>query len=377
LRPQRQPFHQGFATLLRADLKDSYSGLRASELKRLLEAKGVSTRGLFERHELLSKLMSVEPSSAPAPNTHSFCEFPLVDIPLGPSKSCLGIDITLNSGGGKVRFMIDTAASLSLIKSSKSKELGLASESATTSTAGLGGTGSIASRVCKLGNVVLSPSPTSSSSVRVENLELAVLDRDNALPPQCDGLLGLDFLTKLPKSLSEFDFGRRVLRVAMDKLPSQAAGFACISLQKVPTGLRVCEAVLPLVTSDGSGSTSVSVAGLIDIGSSYSIFNAAAVSALSSGKVALFELPPSKTLVAGIDGRPVELRLLRLQGGLVLGGRFKLPGPIDVFAGELQGFAAIGMGGLPAGIVGLDVLAGARGGVMGLDLAANWMYIKH
>jgi len=65
------------------------------------------------------------------------------------------------------------------------------------------------------------------------------------------------------------------------------------------------------------------------------------------------------------------------------GARFKLARPIDVFAGDIAGFSAIGLGPtVPAALLGMDVLAGsvdggrARRGTLCLDLKGDFMYLK-
>lgn len=348
---------------------DEINSLRAGEIKALLQAKGLSTRGLFEKSELAAKLFEVEAAS-------SVVEIPLLDIPLGKGgmndKFYCGVEVRIS--GKTFRMIVDTAASMNLIKENVVAEAGLATQVAgdAQTTIGMGGTGSIAAKVCRVPECFLAPGLSPPS------LDFAVLDSAASLPSECDGLVGLSFLAALPGSLCELDFDRRVLRAGMDKLPPAGGAYAPILLRRLFTGLRACDALLTSAKGD-----TAAIAALVDLGSSYTILNSKAVELLCPGQ-SMDKLAPSGMRVAGIDGRPVDLKRITLQSiSLGGGGRFKLAGPLDVFAGDIAGFSAIGLGPtVPAALLGMDVLAAsenggrARKGAMGLDLKGDFLYLK-
>ena len=184
----------------------------------------------------------------------------------------------------------------------------------------------------------------------------------------------------------------------MDSLPRKtdpnASRLSATPLQRIFTGLRICTALFD---------NRVPVAALVDLGSAYTILNPAAAMAIT-GSTSLDQLPLSGLRVAGIDGRPVELRLVTLgEGGVSLGGQgtsrgggFRVPGPLSLYAGDIPGFRSIGLGpAVPAALVGMDVLArtgeksspgsgsgsgsqglGMKKGRLAFDLAGDWMYLE-
>jgi len=375
----RRALNPGVPFVMMGRSLDEINSLRAGEIKALLQEKGQSTRGLFEKSELAAKLFEVESGEAPTSSLGDLVgpmmEVPLLDIPLGKGgvndKFYCGVEVRIS--GKSYRMIVDTAASMNLIKQNVVAEAGLATQSAGVSqtTIGMGGTGSIAAKVCCVPECILAP------GVSLSSLDFAILDSSASLPQGCDGLVGLSFLAALPGSLSEFDFDRQILRAGMDKLPP-AGDFAPILLRRLFTGLRACDALL----TSAQGETAA-IAALVDLGSSYTILNSKAVELLCPGQV-LGKLAPSGMKVAGIDGRPVDLKKITLQSISLGGGaRFKLARPIDVFAGDIAGFSAIGLGPtVPAALLGMDVLAGsvdggrARRGTLCLDLKGDFMYLK-
>jgi len=298
-------------------------------------------------------------------------------------KSFLGIELFIKQRS--YRFIIDSASSLNLVTKQVISETGLVTKPIESSTVGMGGSGSIFSSVCRVDEA--QSATVGKSALRVLDLEFAVLDDKNTIPNSSDGILGIPFLMALPNSLVEFDFTANVMRAGMSSLPrisdANAARMCPIVLRRGAAGLRFCDARL-----DGNR---VNVIALPDLGSSYTIINTAAAKELTGRSAD--ELPLSDLIVAGVDGKPLQLRLSTIED--IALGKARFPGPYVVLVGDIPGFAAIGLGPhIPAALLGTDVLArtgkgrlasdlGTSGGAaprigkMGLDLRTDWMYLEN
>lgn len=382
-------------------------GMRAGEIKAILTGKGVSTRGLLDKSDLAAKLLEVSraeaaPSLKKGQGDEGMTEIPMFDVSFfapgsqnsispGASKSYLAVDLDIK--GRTYRMILDSAASMNIITNRVVAEAGLFGTAVDSTTIGMGGSGSLFSKMCRLEEGAALKSAAGQGTVRTRELQFAILDNPAAIPPTADGLLGLPFFAALPKSLVEIDFSRGVLRCGMDSLPRKtdpnASRLSATPLQRIFTGLRICTALCD---------NRVPVAALLDLGSAYTILNPAAAMAIT-GLTSLDQLPLSGLRVAGIDGRPVELRLVNLgDGGVSLGGQgtsrsgFRVPGPLSVYAGDIPGFGSIGLGpAVPAALVGMDVLGrtgekskpgsggqgpGMKKGRLAFDLVGDWMYLE-
>ena len=391
--------------------------MRAGEIKAILTGKGVSTRGLLDKSDLAAKLLEVSSQVEAAPSLkkgqgdEGMIEIPMFDVSFfapgsqqqqqqqqnsspGASKSYLAVDLDIK--GRAYRMILDSAASMNIITNRAVAEAGLFGTAADSTTIGMGGSGSMFSKMCRLEEgATLKSAAAGQGEVRTRELQFAILDNPAAIPPTADGLLGLPFFAALPKSLVELDFSRAVLLCGMNSLPRKtdpnASRLSATPLQRIFTGLRICTALFD---------NRVPVAALVDLGSAYTILNPAAAMAIT-GSTSLDQLPLSGLRVAGIDGRPVELRLVTLgEGGVSLGGQgtsrggFRVPGPLSLYAGDIPGFRSIGLGpAVPAALVGMDVLArtgeksspgsgsggqglGMKKGRLAFDLAGDWMYLE-
>lgn len=184
--------------------------------------------------------------------------------------------------------------------------------------------------------------PLSNSKVTVPSIlfmnqrfamEMMVLDNPSALPVPCDGLLGLDFFKALNSDVL-MDFKGSYLKCGnyQSLLPiSLRSEFELLSSKKVLSGLPVVSSSIPVPSSsmidasDSSPSSSIIMPGskpivcnaMLDVGSLYTIANSAAARELlveryGSTNYGLNDLPVTSTICAGIDGRPLPLRLLRI-----------------------------------------------------------------
>jgi len=165
-------------------------------------------------------------------------------------------------------------------------------------------------------------------------MEMMVLDNPSALPVPCDGLLGLDFFKALNSDVL-MDFKGSYLKCGnyQSLLPiALRSEFELLLSKKVPSGLPVISSSIPVPSSSmidasdtSSSSSSIIMPGskpivcnaMLDVGSLYTIANSAATRELlveryGSTRYGLNDLPATSTICAGIDGRPLPLRLLRI-----------------------------------------------------------------
>ena len=182
--------------------------------------------------------------------------------------------------------------------------------------------------------------PLSNSKVTVPSIlfmnqrfamEMMVLDNPSVLPVPCDGLLGLDFFKALNNDVL-MDFKGSFLKCGnyLSLLPiALRSEFELLSSKKVLSGLPVVSSSIPVPSSSmidaSDSSSSIIMPGskpivcnaMLDVGSLYTIANSAAtrdllVERYGSTRYGLNDLPATSTICAGIDGRPLPLRLLRI-----------------------------------------------------------------
>lgn len=347
--------------------------MKSGEIKKLLLEKRVNTKGVFEKAELAQLLFASSSSSS-----SRALEIPMFNVPFYgnkmpfaqpdsgevSSKSFIGIDVTIK--GKPYRMVVDTGASMNLMKVSAAKDAQLEDTVVNTNTIGMGGTARIAASACVLDQAILDSAP---SPATVRDIQFAILNNGNALPESSTGLLGLTFLAKL--GMVEFDFSAQKLRFGMKSLDDDTS-YARVPMRNIFTGLIVADALF----------AGTPVIGLVDLGSTYTILNSMAVSLISKGAIDSLDKLPSSTLrVAGIDGNPVTLRRFIVPEGVAI-GKFAIRSPISVYAADIDGLASIGLGpGIPCCILGMDVLGGGRAGAqrsgrLAFDFRGNWMYLN-
>lgn len=115
-----------------------------------------------------------------------------------------------NSDGIRVskRFMLDSGASISLLKKEIMSQLGLPVLPQITAMVSVGGTGfspSASSKVSVPIASMLCTRGTKTGALPLKNIEFTVLENPAAIPSDAAGLLGLDFLSKLGQDVL-FDF---------------------------------------------------------------------------------------------------------------------------------------------------------------------------
>jgi len=287
---------------------------RASEIKSILKTVCTDNelKGLFDKDELSSLLLSKEIKYLS--NSQEIIEVPLMDIELGVKntfgiKKYIGIDIIINDGH-QGRFLIDTGATMNLIKADFCTKNGLQLQQNTAFTYGLGGSGSIGSY-----KTTISKFNIKDSRYCISNIDLAVVDKSIILPDGVDGLLGLSFLEQL--NLVEFDFQNKALRFDPYFLTSSSSSSSTTTSSSSSSLLSPLEKSVydeivtrriytGLVVADCYINNNLDVcSGMIDLGSTYTIANGRTVQLTQK---TIDELPSSSVTVAGIDNRPINMK---------------------------------------------------------------------
>jgi hypothetical protein len=211
--------------------------LRASDIKRQLEAAGISTKGIVEKEELLKLLEGVEAEGV---------------------VGAISLPITYQQGGAyaeiddprctmPLRLLCDTGAAVSIVSGAAIAAFGTSSS------------------CCTLG---------STSSPRL-HLDVAIASPKQKFPPGVDGILGVDNMRTF--GAAEFDWGASVLRLhargsAADGIVAAWEGdFGKGTVVQIPLEMRrVSAGELPFVrTTFGEaveGGMRCQVNGLIDTG---------------------------------------------------------------------------------------------------------------
>ncbi|KAJ1426915.1 hypothetical protein B484DRAFT_450476 [Ochromonadaceae sp. CCMP2298] len=339
--------------LLATDQLEGIRGLRASVLKKLLVDESVNVKGLFDREDLAQRLIQHETGLAKQCSTGRLVRITFPNA----LNAYYGLEVVL--GPHKLRFLLDSGATVSLLNKSTQLRLGLPSQAASSYAHSLGGSGG---------------SPFSSEKVMLQgaefqgrrfNIQAALVDGASTLP-SCDGLLGLDFLAALGQDLL-LDLPRGEVRAGPRSClvpPSARAQWEELPMRRMPSGLAVADATLSVPSStSASPGGEVKCSAMIDLGSLYTISNAKATDGLC-GPGALSRLPLSGAVVAGMDGKPLELRTLALAALRIGNTRVNVP-PVPTraagrvlgcYAADVAGLTAVGLNGSPAVIVGIDVL---------------------
>lgn len=377
--------------------KDEINSMKAGVIKQLLIEKKINTRGYFEKADLARLLFES------TNNVNKKAESAILEVPIykvffkdnrasstansageDESKSFIGIDIFIK--GKPYRCLVDTGASMNLMKMKVIVEAQLTAALTVNDqkTVGLLGSGSISTQICYIDKVMLSDNQEKST---IRGVQVAVLDDNQLVLPQSSmGLLGLTFLEKLPHSIFEFDFKAKVMRFGMTPADlNENKDYVRIPMRRIFTGLITCNVIFNGLGEGGGGESigtfnRVVCQSMLDLGSTYTILNAAAVSSLTNGLTTLADLPESSIRVAGIDGKPLTLRKFIIKGGFTFGDgvhKITTSKSVSVYAADIPGLSSVGLGPQsPCCILGMDLLAGRnRESKIAFDLANNLIYL--
>lgn len=303
--------------------------LRAKELKRRLEAAGISTVGVLEKEELVSLVVQHRLGGETPP---------YLDVSLVEQQGCGYAEVT-TATGASVRLLVDTGASRSVLAST-------AVERAT----GRPAAGQAAMLECpSLGGLTL---------------DCAVVP---ALPPGVDGIFGFDTMRKFPAV--ELDFHRGVMRLHTSRYVSSATeevGMA-MTVQRVSLGDLP---FIPLALHGGVGRC-CSVSGLVDTGSPVTMVTPELTAEAALPRAADVE----DIVTTGVDGRPAALSAVRFEsaamGGQDGGGAVAVRTGGHAYSGTLPLMQQVGWAGRPAALIGLDLLG--RRTVVDFDASKLWV----
>ena len=332
--------------------------MRAGEIKAVLAQRGADTRGLFDKAELSQLLVRLELESLAATSSalDKVTTLPIIEVPVGDSsQTYVGIDLIIKNE--KLRFMIDTGATMNLIRQETVSRLGLVSQQQVAYTVGLGGGGTVAAKKAIIPDVQVG-----RVSVTVD---VAILDNAQALPNTAQGLLGLSFLQSLGEVV-EFDFTNKQFRFGPREAflsAQQKQSLHEVSTRRIYTGLIASD----IYVNDSP----FPFTAMIDMGSAHTIANPLAVEAITSDR--LERLPDSKNMCAGIDGRPVTMKTLSVNKIQIGGSSAASRGPMGIYAANIPGMSDVGLGNIPAFILGMDVLGRRR---LLIDITGNKIYVE-
>ena len=307
--------------------------LRAAELKRRLQAAGVSTVGILEKEELVSLVLEHQLGGDQA-NAPTYHEASLVE-----QQGCAYAEVATRSGA-TVRLLVDTGASRSVLASA-------AVERATGRPAS--GQPQATVECPALGGLAL---------------DCAVAP---ALPPGVDGIFGFDAMRQF--RAVDLDRRRGVMRLHARRYvadSSTAVGLP-MAVQRVSLG------ELPFVelALHGGDGRCCSVSGLVDTGSPVTM-----VTPELTAEAALPRAVGVDDIVTtGVDGRPTALSAVRFEyvamGSQELGVDRIVRMGGHAYSGTLPLMQQVGWAGRPAALVGLDLLG--RRVVVDFDASKVWV----
>jgi hypothetical protein len=195
-------------------------------------------------------------------------------------------------------------------------------------------------------------------------VDVAILENAQALPKGAQGLLGLSFLQSLGEVV-EFDFQKQLFRFGPREAflsPQALQSLHEVKTRRIYTGLIAAD----IYVNDAP----FPYTAMIDMGSAHTIANPLAVEAITGNR--LDQLPVSKNMCAGIDGRPVPMRSLFVSQ-IRVGSGLTNRGSMSIYAADIPGLSGVGLGDIPAVILGMDVLGRRR---LIIDITGNKMYME-
>lgn len=339
--------------------------LKTRELRRALEAAGVSTRGCFDREsllevlardgveELVSKRLAGTPSGAVEIPIHLVRSVDQYGIK-ADADSYAAVDLAVGPGGIPGRFVLDTGASHTIIREDAAQRFGAQDMDVPVSAQGGTGVQAGGMRLVGLGRASLGTLDCGAVQ--------AVATRGHIpVPPECAGLLGLDFLRRFDWAL---DVPQRRVLVAPatsgGAAPFDVSGLRLVPLQplQAASGFELLAVPLRVQRPRGSPGAGARCLAVVDLGAPFSICSQATAAALG---LADSELRSTGKVVSGLDGNPMFVR----EATLLLSVGEGPDGPVEleaeVIVGDLPVFQALGLtSAAPIAILGLDVLGRAR-----------------
>jgi len=300
--------------------------MKTSELKRLLEAAGVSTAGVVEKEELERLFRAIEKEDVAKSNS-------VLDKPKKERKGVMTVALEYMMGCAYAvvddfRLLVDTGSSASILSSAAGVSLGLGPTSPKTTL-------------------------RSRKDPDIELPGFAVASPLQQLPPRVDGILGFDCLRSF--QAAEFDWSMSVLRLHRQPQGWEAT-FSSFPFASIPISVRrVSGGELPFVLV-AFGSRSVE--GLIDTGSPVTM-----VTPELADRCQMTETQNRNDdiISTGVDGQPTRMVASKCAM-ITLGNEGQSKGDrvvhLDgiVYAGTCPMMTMVGWQGKEAALLGLDLL---------------------
>jgi len=387
----------------RQAIVDEVSALRASLIKSELKELGIDCSDLFEKNELVERLVlsrmerasAKEKGERKAGAVEALRKFGGgVNVPLKrlraregtlgshvrvDEKDYYAIELSFpNFEGVRADFVVDSAASNSILAPAFSARV-KAPPTGVTATASAGTASGGGLKQVSLGRVQLG----GQGDMECGTLEPIVME----LPVQEDvgGLVGLDFLRRFhlfldfqecsavflpPASITSSNEGARILGEDLGLVPVP------LFYLPPPAGLYFCKVRLSTGSAESATLTAV-----VDLGSTFTIVNTQAIQSMgiSEGdpRLRMTDQVISGAAVPGQAYTPIRVSETTATvkiGGMAGKGVVNM-GEHRICVADLPAFAMLGIGG-PAMIVGLDVLAeGVQSRQLSLDVAQNTLWL--
>jgi len=334
------------------DIKKNIQVMRAREIKKELESVGVDCSGIFDKDELVVRLVDyriakgekTSPDQPYAANINVGVHVPLQVLrgSFGNPKNYITCTVTIS--GHDETFIIDTGSSNCIVTSQLCTKHNLQKITETTTTGAGGGGGVFNAPVFGLKNVVVGGQNCNLQAIAIPG---------NSLPPGISGLIGIDFIKNF--DVADFNFKNNDLHLhnSAEVLKHAVSNDNLVQIPLIPhpLGLVCCSLELNQRSS---------LAAIIDMGSTFSIVNlvAAQQAGISSSSDSSYEY--GVALMTGVDGRPMKVDRAQFASaklGGVLG--LELKGP-KIHIGDIPGLSQVGWGSGPGGLIGLDILGGTR-----------------
>lgn len=292
-------------------IKNTLKNLKAKHLREILTSSSVSSKGLFDRKDLEDAVIKVESEWFNRARTNTLRTPMFVTRHGTPPKEYTAVNIVIR--GQTARFLIDSGSSVNLIKADAATRLGLINPS-TGDRRGL-------SSQC-VGGVGTTPT---ADSLLQEVGQLVDMDRGakldlgltfilmQSLPTDTCGILGINFLDSFQQAC-RFDYkNMRFESGQLANLLSPVTKWKShkVQLSRIYSNLRTCE----VHVSSPTAPNGVKMPALVDLGAALTVANSAAAAVLSSS---VAQLRRSPTIIAGIDGRPIEVNYYYWKKSLLL-----------------------------------------------------------
>lgn len=352
------------------------SSLRASRIKEALKSipniDSNRLKGLYDKNALIEVLLQ-EDSRIVRSGSNGLIRLPIIDV-LFPgmvaSKNLCYIGINVEINEKNIVMLLDTGATVNLLKNDLAKELVVGAVPMNYLTEGFGGGSQIAAHRGIINRMNIKAIETTLS---MSNIDVALLADSRSLPPSVAGLMGIYFLQAMGCCVT-FNFSQRQLVVDTARLTPAVGMSPLLSpIKKLKYDVvSVSRLYGPALMTCVISVNGVAITAMIDIGSSRTILNKEAVKALGFN---YDNLTPSNQYAQGIDGNPLLMKNIVVNDVTISDTRLLgSMSSISIFAFDVPGIMNIGLGAIPACILGMDIIAASLESLT-IDAANSKLYM--